>query len=658
MNPVQGPPTNLTGFNGMYRRGAFTSCPPDHLTDCYNCIFPGESQVTLRETATVQNSLTAGRTVIDFAIAQLSGGACLLTLNSNGTFYNETVGPTSLGTFVGADSFVALNSFGRTFISFKADGRALSGGLLYFLANPGTSLQAAATARPITTPTLTEPVAGIVEIGDHNIAVCYETATGYLSPPCIFATIASSGGKNIHLASVPVSGAGNVVARVIVASKSNETEMYFIPGVQGRIPNNSATTADIDFYNSDLSTSADYLYDLMESVPACSAMRFYSGRLILIGQTTTPDTILISEKSDPESFNTVSGYVNLPVDNGLNSCSSGAILRDTLYVMKPAGTWAIQDNGDVPNTWAVSQVDTGLGAYENGVSTFASALSGQDVHDTAFVLHRQGLLMFNGSYSAVPLTWKIEDIWQRVDSQYLHRAQIAHDIRRKRVYIAAPLDPPVSVGLEVTPSASNKNRVILMMDYSNGLSPTTVKWTIWYSTAWAPISRMAMESFTTSYTGSPIVVYQLAVCNETKIIFKFVPMSVYYPSADVNAAGTPVSINQYIYTSLVGTNQGVDVFTMLDLSILGHGTIGIAVTDKRRNVAAISYTGFNLTAYVGVGAAVNLQRLINFQSEAMQIRIVADQSIPSGFNGYFSLDMVKVYHKFMWMMRPQYLERL
>ena len=66
-------PVSITGFNGLYNRGKLDTCPPDHLTDCFNCIFPGKSQIDLREPTTVQSTGTGS--TISFAVGNVLGGA-------------------------------------------------------------------------------------------------------------------------------------------------------------------------------------------------------------------------------------------------------------------------------------------------------------------------------------------------------------------------------------------------------------------------------------------------------------------------------------------------------------------------------------------------------------------------------------------------------
>src|SRR5471030_2136300 len=116
--------TSITGFNGLYARGNPDNCPSDHLIDCFNCIFPGKSQIDIREPLTVQNTIPT-RTIISYFIVNTSLGIGLLTLNANGEFWDETHATLLLTGLNLADDFTAINIFGRTYIAFKKQGKAL-----------------------------------------------------------------------------------------------------------------------------------------------------------------------------------------------------------------------------------------------------------------------------------------------------------------------------------------------------------------------------------------------------------------------------------------------------------------------------------------------------------------------------------------------------
>src|SRR5271157_1207828 len=183
MNVTTGkiPLATLKGFKGMYSRGVYDTCPPDHFTDCYNCIFTS-GQVTIREPVTVQSRI-AGRSILSYFIAKVSTGARLLTLSSDGYLRDETTGSVLLSIPPGnADDFVGLNIFGRTYLNLKKNGYSFTW-LLYY---DGTNIAEAGGFPPLLgSMAAIQGGGGVVDIGIHQIAISYLTRTGFLTPPSI-----------------------------------------------------------------------------------------------------------------------------------------------------------------------------------------------------------------------------------------------------------------------------------------------------------------------------------------------------------------------------------------------------------------------------------------------------------------------------------------
>lgn len=588
--------------------------------------------------------------------------------------------------------------------------------------------------------------------GVYTLAVAFQSPNGYLSPPSPKVTASTSGINSITLTNIPLVPTTVVNSqnwkRVILVSQANQTKLFFYPGsivtgeVAGVIPDNLTTTANINFYDTNLISSADYLNDVLPSIPAASSLKFYAGRLVLIGATSylyqnntvpaSPDQVLFSSVSGPETFDSVAGNVTFPVDYGGNNCSTGFVILNVLYILKPSGTYSTQDNGGDPNTWPVLVIDAALGAWDNGVSVFASSSSvSQDVFDSAFILTKRGLMIFQaGTYSPTALTKKVESLWSIVDdslypTSYFYVLQVAHDIKKKRVYIALPVLPPSYMGGFFTPSSGAKNiQTILMMDYQEGLDPDSVKWSTWTSQIFGAggILKMGIENF----TSNGAIVYQLTFCIGDAYIYKIAAPTTDY----VISYTTPYipdgtyPINQYIITSPVDTPDGIYVWLMLNLAVTGYGNMSISVLNKNRSyLSAVNTTialaitaglqtvtpgsmanittsthltisdgvhseiivpstvggstfaatflysynagatlqyntinnikGFNLSSYAtSPYGQMELQRLINYSGDGMQVALQCDQSMPGGLNGFFLLVGIDIYGKKMWGMRP------
>lgn len=631
------PLVKFKGFNGVWSRGADANCPEDHLTDCYNCTFPGPGQVSIREAFGVQNDIP-GRTILSFAVVQLAIGPALLTLNNDGTLYDETH-ETLLGTFTGADDFVVLSVYGRAFISLKTKQKAYSGGYLYYY--DGVTFGQTGWEAPATQATLTQPNAGTTEAGVHVITVCFISPTGYLSSPGPAATINSDGSHTITITNIPTGPAGTT-GRVLLASKADQSELFFVPG--GTINDNTTTTFEYDKHDASLVVSADYLNNLLYPIPSCAAIKFYRGRLVLIGRDTYPDSILVSNQNDPETFNLVNNVFTIPPEYGANTSAGGMVIRDILYITKPNATYSVVDNGGEPGTWTVSIIDSAIGAFDCAISVFASSMSAQDTLDSCIIANKRGVLFFGGTYPDTPLTYKIESIWQKINQNVLHKIQVAHDVWAKRVYLAVPLAPAASFGDRITADPGGENNLILLMDYQEGLTPQKVRWSVWTPEG-APYTKISVENFLLNYSSQPII-YQLAISGGGTCIYKLTNL---IGTPDVGHLSALTAINQYIITPPIFPG-GITVFNGLMIHFAaGNKAVTPSLTNSSRNLAFLNQRSFALNTY---DPAVDLFRGINFQDFGLQVMLKCSSDTSSNTQSYFHLHGLDIYGKIMYPFAP------
>ncbi len=432
-------------------------------------------------------------------------------------------------------------------------------------------------------------------------------------------------------------GPANTAKKLILVGKVNEPELFFA----GEIDDNTTTLFHFNDYDTTLIGSADYLNNIYGLVPSCAAFKFYKGRLVLIGNKDFPDNTLVSDQLAPETFNKVLGVIALPYSgHSINNATGGLVIRSVLYMTKPfGGTYSTQDNGGDPSTWPVDTTDSGMGAYDNGISAFASEMSAQDVLDSAIIANKRGLVFFNGSYADQALTWKIESIWQMIDVNLFYKVCIAHDIWAKRIYVAVPLKFD---GERI--QRSTENDVILMADYSHALSPSTVKWSVWNIKFTEHITKIAVENFTLDY-GNAQMIYQLAICNASNIIWKLNALLENGEDTDFISLDSEVPIDQSVCIAPIIRN-GITTFTMLNLEISGKTFLDIKLYNKLRR-SFFGVRGFDLRLYENE-RNLELQRLINFQDEGLQVRLSG-----SGF----ILSRIDIYGTVMFNMRPALLEQ-
>lgn len=340
------------------------------------------------------------------------------------------------------------------------------------------------------------PEAGFADLGMHLFGVVYEMDTGYLSAPgpefFPLQTLVD-GTKKITAINIPLGPAGTVRRHLVAthmipdfyAGDQKAYQFFFIP--KAVLENNTATTLDFNFYDSDLVSDASHLTDNYSTIPACVAFCQYHSRLVMVGFSDyplkldgiTPDTskgdnrsvALLSAPGEPEAVSKIDGVIVTPRDGyPLQNCEQ---FRDILYLFKMNRTYAYSDNNDEPVTWSEEVLDQGVGAPHNGI---AQVLDSGGVNiDYLLIAHYSGLLLFNGTYARPELSWKIEDMWIGQGRQNFVRLQIVNDSIGKKIWILP---------------ANNFDRILYNVDYGNGLDPKGIRWSRW--TFNSPVTSIAM----------------------------------------------------------------------------------------------------------------------------------------------------------------------
>lgn len=631
---ISEPSVILKSWKGFYNRGSVDDIPQDHLSTCVNNYFDGEDIVP-RDGLGLLVTLDTGRLVKAFfvyssdvkAVTQSSLKYPAIFLDSNGFLCD---GGTTLNTVIKdfsaytpiPNGFTAIEAFGRVYISMLFNGNPISDFVYYW---DGTNFFKLAGPAPGAGPTLAQANPGIVNAGVHGVAVSFQYADGFLSPPSPITSITSTGINDIEVTAIPTGGA-NVVARVLLMTLSNQLELFFVPG--GTIAGNVTTTGTINVYDTSLISSADYLNDVMTSIPSCTSIKFYSGRMVFIGRYDFPFQLMVSDVDIFDSVSTVGGIVNIPRGSSKNTPSTALVINTILYILKPFGTYQTQDNGGEPNTWGVTIIDSALGSYDSGISLFSSGLSGQDVLDSSFIAHPRGLLLFNGSYSDPPLTYKIDDGWKAFYQTNSNMIRIANDIVNKRLFL-------------VTSSLT-----VLMMDYTEGLNYKSVKWSfIAFGTipngihlGYFALDIQVFLDQNGAYTPG-LIFYGVGVAGFNQI-FTLSPSN----NQDLSA----YLINQQFQTALVSIVLGsVSTFNGLRFRISGTNNFGIALADESLSNIATP-VGFNLS---NRSNNKDLYRGINVTNEKIAIALNSTQS-DGGINGNFSLTRIDIFGSEKYKVRP------
>lgn len=360
---------------------------------------------------------------------------------------------------------------------------------------PINQLTGAAPTATITTLT-NGSTAGNIDEGKHFFAVAFETESGFITKlgPTILGTFTPTeydapGDKKVLIANIPVGPAGTI-ARHVVMTKANETEYFFIPN--GRIGDNVTTTLEISAFDSELVESADYLLDILETIPACLQFIKYRSRVVLVGFPNPDGSIArVSLKDDPETFDETEGFIRVEPDDQHN-LKTGFEHQGMIYFGKSLGWYATEDNNLEPLFWDKPiAVDQGVSAQVFGVSEIPNFLAGT-TRERIVVVDASGILLFQGGFGE-ELTWKIRDIWQDVNRDLADKIQIIDDPVNKCLFCNVPL------GL-----GSEDINAILFGDYTKcGETPNAkdIKWSVWKFPG-APIS---ISCFDLDGKGNPIL---------------------------------------------------------------------------------------------------------------------------------------------------------
>lgn len=471
-------PITISKFKGLWDQGNDEDVPLDHFTDCENLQFPNDDIFGTRYGITPHQNVGAPlsniRRIYNYVTADANTLLVLTYDGTNGNIYHVTNPTTStliLGPKAGMEDFGFCPYGGRAYITpFKtytfgaiSQERGMQSEFVYVYDGTGSPARKAAGAAPVGSLTVANGAAGNTDAGIHLFAVVFETSSGYLSAPAAFKNFTTVAASSVSFSTVPTGGA-SVVKRHIVATKviptynGNTTgyTYYFIPNAT--INDNVTTTlSNISFFDADLLEDASHLLDNFAEIPAGVNLFLYHNRMVLVTPYTAINACYLSAPGEPEAFNQIDGLIEVPSDG--NPLTTGAELRDVLYLMKRNRTVSYVDNDDEPATWPLSIVDQAYGSPVHGIGTVIDSGSGNV--DFLLIATARGVAMFNGRYILPELTWKLHDFWLSQDKNEFRRIQVVNDAVNQVLYVTLP------------------DRRLLVGAYGDGMDPQNIRWCPW-----------------------------------------------------------------------------------------------------------------------------------------------------------------------------------
>lgn len=457
-------------FNGLYLRRNATDIPDGYQKELINFTL-GDGSVQHRNQfiAYVTTTTLGGDIYRAYATDPNDNTRFLFAVHVGlNTLIYDTFQAAAILTYgVLLSDFNFLKIRTRQFIAMHSSG--VGGSYYVFDSTVHTAARLACGAGP--TSTLTVTVAGgagtkNISVGRHVWGVVYETDTGHITVlPLTALTSAVHAGQMADLSVIPTGPAGTakrhiVVSKVIPNFDSNllNYEVFFLPN--GTLNDNTTTVlANVEFYDSELLDSADYLKDLYGTAPNTAGACTFGNRVVLWSGDS--HTLTISEPGKPESFNTVSGLCE--VDPGYGKGIQNCVEQNgSLVVFKDIGTYILTDNGDEPNTWIPAKVEGSLGTHIHGLALGYGA-NVVEIQKRLLVMTEGGLYEFNGGFSSIPLTLNIGG-YIADHADVAKTWQLAVDPKGKFIYLGSGT------------AGSSTMDTILVGDYKEGLTPDTIKW--------------------------------------------------------------------------------------------------------------------------------------------------------------------------------------
>lgn len=211
----------------------------------------------------------------------------MLLFDSGGNLWKEaTEGTLALiqSGFSQVSGIKSCTLYGREFIAMS-DGKAGVSAPLQF---DDTNLDRVSNTAPGGAPTATANIitAGNIAKGVHFCAVIFVTRSGYLTSPGPTAAWTASGADTVNITNIPV-GPANVNQRILVFSRADDPELFWIPGGLMVINDNTTTSVSaIDFVDTTLG-AAESVTDLgllnLVEIPPCSGFTDFNDRLVSWG---------------------------------------------------------------------------------------------------------------------------------------------------------------------------------------------------------------------------------------------------------------------------------------------------------------------------------------------------------------------------------------
>lgn len=610
-------PIDLSNTKGLYDRGRDESTPVGHFTISQNLEF-GERETRSRKGFSLDTTIAGVVRMWEYAPPNQTRRK--LILDNTGKIWDSLY----LGTYPvsgwilsipAMTDFSAVTMFGRAYISPHNGVKGLPGQFVYVYSGGGTAARATGGIAPVGFATAATGGAGKVDAGVHLVAIAYETDTGYITKPSTrYKYTAATAGKQINLTTIPIGPAGTVARHILVTKaivpslytgNVDDYELFYLD--TAKISNNTATTKTIDFYDSDLSNSADYLIDNLDSIPAGNCILNLSGTLLVGGEDANGSIVRASQSGLPENMSALDGFLIINPGDAGGDVKNIVENAGNVYIAKSARTYFTKNNGLAAVYWDVLPMDQAIGTDVHGFSKVVDTQG--NTLDVFLMADRSGLIRYTGSFVDRPLTYKIEAIWNRVNEAAWNKIQVYMDPKKKRIYVSVPLDSAVDCSH------------ILVGDYQIGMDYNNIRWDMWVLPQ--VIKCIAMEIHNTTL----------------KPELKFGNNNI-YKLDDTVISDYGTAIDSFFDTAYIPENISGEIYHyhMVTARATGNGALQLILSSIDDTII-VTAPSLNLSS----GPGRYLQRLVNLSVPRLKLRCRVNLA-----GEYFSITNLAVHCAGLW----------
>src|SRR5260221_5730227 len=621
-------PITVEDWKGMYTRTVTDTTPQGYFLDSLNIKF-NESDAYTRDGST--KLLDAPNVVRFFTYKRLGETVRYIYLNTSGQLFDSLFPGTPIWTDASFVDFSMANFNNRAYITPHNRTTGIPGkSVLVYDGYGAARLAACAAPSGFTLGAANSATSGNVEAGTHLFSVAFESNSGFITAPgpALFAVLVTPGHFSVDLSSLPGLPAGMVAVRIL-ATKSIQTyngnqlgyQFFFVSSANGGRVTGGASTGRVSFFDIELVTSADYLFDNRGTIPAGVVIAKYNGRMCVAGINGDEHSVYLSKPYQPEQVSSVTGFITVdPFESG-SGIRNLFPFRGSLAISKSNRLYQTTDNQDDPVTWSAPiEIDIGVGAECFCVGTILDSKGQQN--DRAFIADRSGLILYEGYVRRPEASWLIKNTWDRINKARFNLIQVAIDTENYQVYVTLPLDGATSI------------THILYGYYGSaygpyGFDPKEINWSLW---------QMAL--------GSVSIITDLDTVTGTSVLkYSGTTGHIYQVANDYSVhADDVLGFQSFIQTSLYTTKpKYTQHCNLIGLRILGLGTLITTLYDQD-NVR--SQVQANKTLSPTGGADLEIKP--NFEGTKISVKLLTGNSI----NEYFKVSRKDLYLKPRWLSAP------